>query len=502
MSPSGFTPSAQALAAFPETIPELVAWRAAQTPSTPWLFYESDSWTLADVAEKVDRMAVGLAERGVAHGDRVAIVLGNEPDALFAWLAANALGAIAMIVNPALKPPEVEGLFSLVSPRVLVSNETHAHVFSNETRARAIPPSALAEHGRGAPRVVVRPDDVAVLIATSGTTGAPKAVAQTHRAYTLTAEAFPSWLGLDARDRLLMALPLFHINAQAYSTMGALGAGASLAMLPKFSASRFWTEAKRLGATELNAVGAMVRILMRTPPHGDRDHTLRACYAALALPEAEHRAFEERFGVAMTVGYGMSETTFGTVWPRGAAPRYGTMGTLRQHPRLGAISRARVVRDDESDARDDEVGELWLASPATMKGYFGSPRETEAAIVDGWLRTGDLVRRDADGWFTFVARKKEVIRRRGENVAAAEIENALCAHASVAEAAAIGVPSELGEDEIVAYVAPRSGMMIDVDALRAFLRERLADFKVPSVIHVRDALPHTATERIAKHLLR
>jgi len=266
-------------------------------------------------------------------------------------------------------------------------------------------------------------------------------------------------------------------------------------------ASRFWEDARRFGATQFNAVGAMVRILAKTPPRGDRDHHVRSVYTALALPEAEHRAFEERFGVRMVVGYGMSETTFGTIWPRGEA-RYGTMGKLRQHPRLGAINRARVVREDGSDCADGEPGELWLSSPAVMKEYFRSPSETAAALGDGWLRTGDVVRRDADGWFTFVARKKEMLRRRGENVAAAEIENALCAHPSVLEAAAIGAPSELGEDDIVAYVSPRAGATIDVDALRAFVRERLADFKVPSVIHVRDALPHTPTARIAKHLLK
>jgi crotonobetaine/carnitine-CoA ligase len=178
------------------------------------------------------------------------------------------------------------------------------------------------------------------------------------------------------------------------------------------------------------------------------------------------------------------------------------MGVLRQHPRLGEINRARVVRDDGVDAAAGEAGELWLSNPAIMQGYYGDPAATAAARSGAWLKTGDLVRRDESGCFTFIARKKEVIRRRGENVSAAEIESALLAHPSVREAAAIGAPSDLGEDEIVAYVAPHEGGSIDVDALRAFLRERLADFKIPAVFHVRESLPRTATERIAKHLLR
>jgi crotonobetaine/carnitine-CoA ligase len=459
------------------------------------------------VLGEVDRVAVGLAERGPS--DIVAILLGNRPEALFAWFAANHLGAVAALLNPAMKPPELAGVLAHVRPRVIVVDEHRALAeaacaeLPPDRRPVLASPSELARGGRGAPRAEIHPDDVAVLLATSGTTGAPKAVMQTHRTYTLTAEAFPSWIGLDASDRLLCALPLFHINAQAYSTMGALGCGAGLALLPRFSASRFWEDATSMGATEVNAVGAIVHILLRTPSRpADREHAIRKVYAALALSEAEHCAFERRFGVSMTVGYGLSETTFGTVWPRGAPPKYGAMGMLRQHPRLGVINRARVVDEQGRDVGDDETGELWLANPATMRDYLRDPIATAEALADGWFHTGDLVRRDPQGNFTFVARKKEVLRRRGENVAAAEIEGVLAAHPAVREAAVIGVRSDLGEDDIVAFVAAHDGASIDGEALRAWVRERLADFKVPSVIHVRDALPHTATERIAKHLLK
>jgi crotonobetaine/carnitine-CoA ligase len=464
---------------FPETIPDLLAWRLARaTPGRPWLFFEGDSWTLADVAGEVDRCAVGLAERGVVRGDRVALLLGNRPEALFTWFAVNRLGAIASPFNHALKAPELAALLRLTRPRVLVVDDHRALAeaacldVDEPARPEPVAPTALSVGGRGAPASSVGPDDVAVLIATSGSTGAPKAVMQTHRTFALTAEAFPDWLGLTGDDRLLAALPLFHINAQAYSTVGALGAGAGLALLGGFSASHFWEEARKLGATQVNVVGAMVHILLAGAPRAsDRQHLLRICYAALALPEAEHRAFEERFGLTMTVGYGMSETTFGTVWPRTEAPRYGTMGPLRQHPRLGTINHARVVRGDGSDAADGEAGELWLSNPATMRGYWDDAAQTAATLSGPWLRTGDVVRRDGDGYFTFVARKP------------------------------VGLPSALGEDEIVAYVAPRAGASIDADALRDWARARLADFKVPSRIFVRSALPHTATERVAKHRL-
>lgn len=476
------------LPAFPETIPELLEDRAVKNGRDPWLFWEGESWTLDDVRGEVDRIAVGLAERGIVKGDVVVSILGNRPDTIFAWLAANRLGAIAMPLNPAFTEAERAGLAALVKPRIVVEGPLLVD---------------LRRAGTGAPSVTIAPTDPAVALATSGTTGAPKAVLQTHRTYVLTAEAYASWIGLLPSDRVLVTLPLFHVNAQAYGVMGALGTGATLALGPKFSASRFWENAKRLGATQVNLIGAMISILLGTPTSSaDRDHAIRLCYAALALPEERHRAFEERFATTMTVGYGLSESTFGTVWPAAGAPRYGSMGRLRQHPRLGEINRARVVRDDGTEAAEDEPGELWLSNPAIMAGYLNSPAETSAALSEGWLRTGDVVRRDRDGFFTFVSRRKEMLRRRGENLSAAEVENVIAQHPSVAEVAVIGVPSPLGEDDIVAYVAPRPGTTIDVEALRAFTRERLAEFKVPGAFHVRDALPRTATERIAKHLLK
>ncbi len=492
-----------------QTIPDLLAWRAEQGGARVWLRFEGDSYTAADVLERSKQCAVGLAERGVRRGDRVAILVGNEPTHVFTWFGANLLGAIAFPIHVASKSTEIAGHLRHATPRALVASPALRALADDAASAQGTARPVVTNtteilHSVGVPpAVTVREDDVAVLLGTSGTTGAPKAVMQTHGAYTLTAEAFPAWLGLDATDRMLAMLPLSHINAQAYSTMGALGCGAELLLTQKFSASRFLADARRLGATQFNAVGAIIHILLRSEVRaGDAHSALRLAYSALALPEAQHRAFEQRFGLSMRVGYGLSETTFGTIWPTDQPARYGTMGTLRQHPRLGTISEARVVREDGSDAVPGETGELFLRSPATMRGYWNDPAETAAALEGGWLHTGDLVRRDADGFFTFVARKKEVLRRRGENVAAAEIEDALVAHPAVHEAAAIGVPADKADDEILAFVALVPGASVDEATLRAFVRQRLADFKVPSRIEFRDALPRTATERIAKHLLR
>jgi carnitine-CoA ligase len=492
-------------AVFPATIPELLEWRAARAGARPWLRFEGDTWSLDDVLREVDRFAVGLAERGVRSGDRVAMLLGNRPETLFAWFATNRVGAIAAPLNPAYKRAELQALARVIDPVLFVVDPAHRELAAAVADGgRKVATAAdFVGAGAGAPRVRSLSDDVAVLVVTSGTTSVPKAVMQTHGTYLLTAEAFPWWTGLGEEDRLLTALPLFHINAQAYSVMGSLGCGAGLSILPRFSASRFWEEARRHEATEFNAVGAMISILQNAPSRkDDREHSLRLCYCALALPEERHRAFEERFGLRMMVGYGLSETTFGTVWPRSGAAPYGTMGALRQHPRLGTVNRSRVVTEDGRDAAIGEPGELWLDNPAMMKGYWDDPAATAAAFEGRFFRTGDLVRKDAHGVYTFVARKKDVIRRKGENVAATEIEAVLATHPDVFEAAAVGVPSALGEDDIVAYVVPRAGHSVDPDAVRAYVAERLAAFKVPTAIHIRSSLPRTPTERIAKHLLR
>jgi crotonobetaine/carnitine-CoA ligase len=303
---------------------------------------------------------------------------------------------------------------------------------------------------------------------------------------------FPWWLGLTEDDRLMTSLPLFHINAPAYSMLGSIAARASLVLLPRFSASGFLDSARRHGATQFNAIGAMLELLMRQPERpDDADNPVRLAYAGPTPPEPRHLEFERRFGLELMSGYAMSETPYGTVWPRGSRP-YGTIGVPRQHPTLGQVNEARVSAD----------GELELRNPAVMKGYWGMPEETERVLsADGWLKTGDLVTENPDGTLTFVGRRKEVIRRRGENVAPAEIEAALASHPDVEEAAVVGVPSELSEEDIKAFVVMRAGAHADFDALREWASRRLTAFKVPSQYEALDELPHTATGRIAKHRL-
>jgi carnitine-CoA ligase len=493
----------------PMPIRDLLETAVARGPNRPLLLFDDRQYSYADFNRACNRTANGLSRRGIRAGDRVAMMLENSPGFLFCWMGLAKLGAIAVPINPAFKPPEALQLLRHSQAIMAVGEAESWGVLDGvqqdcpELRTLASPDELAAGEPDDLGPTSVADDDVAVFIYTSGTTGAPKAVMQTHRTYVLTGEAFPWWLGLTGDDRLLTSLPLFHINAQAYSFMGTLGAGASLALLPRFSASRFWDQTRRYRATEFNAIGAIVSILMKQPPRpDDSDNPVKLCYTALALNEAEHRAFEHRFGLELMIGYGLSESTFGTITPRGEPFPFGTMGRARQHPRLGRINEARVVDEHGRDAPTGEVGELLLRNPATMRGYFKDDERTAEALRDGWLHTGDAVRQDNDAYLYFVDRRKDVIRRRGENISSTEVEAAILTHEAVLECAVVPVPSDLGEDEVKAYVALKRGSRLTAEELAAWCSERLADFKVPSQIEFRPSLPKTPTERIAKHLLR
>jgi crotonobetaine/carnitine-CoA ligase len=409
------------------------------------------------------------------------------------------LGAIFVPANPKSSAQELAGLAAQTGPRLVVTHPELAGCFA--------PAHAIVDVGElagapaaDAPPAAAEPGDPAVLIPTSGTTGRSKLVTQTQRAYAWAGEGFPFWMGLTADDRLMTSLPLFHINAPAYSVLGSVGAGASVALLPRFSASGFLDAARRHGATEFNAIGAMLEILMSQPERpGDADNPLRRCYTGPSPPRARQLEIEERFGIEIVCGYGLSESPYALIWPRGQRP-FETLGSARQHPTLGTVNEARVV-DDGGEVAVGEVGELQLRNATVMLGYWGMPEESERVLVDGWLRTGDLVRRDPGGLFTFVTRLKEVIRRRGENLAPAEVEAALAEHPGVAEAAVVGVPSALTEEEVKAFVVPRPGARPAPADLRDFAAQRLTRFKVPRYLELVDELPHTPTGRVAKHRL-
>lgn len=494
------------------TIPVLLRRAADEVPDKTWLLAGDDAWTYTEALECIRRAANQLRAAGVGRQDRVLVTARNTPNYLFCWLALMELGAIQVPINPRSSQAELAGFLRQVEPRAVVTDDELRPLTLAATAdidgdgeeggdASLLDVATLFDAPADGPGPAdVDPSDVAVMIPTSGTTGRSKLVMQTHRAYAMAGEGFPFWLGLTSDDRLMTSLPLFHINAPAYSTLGSVAARASLVLLPRFSASGFLDAARRYGATEFNAIGAMIELLMLQPPRpDDADTPLRICYTGPSPDRERQLEIERRFGLEVRCGYALSESPYGLVWPRGARP-YGTLGAPRQHPALGHVNDARVV-EGEREVESGEVGELQLRNPAIMRGYYGMPEETAEVLVDGWLRTGDLVRDNGDGTYTFVGRQKEVIRRRGENLSPTEVEAALERHPDVAEAAVVGVPSELSEEDVKAFVTAAPGRTVGAAALRVFAADQLARFKVPRYVEVVEALPHTATGRIAKHRL-
>ena len=489
------------------TIPDLLDDAAARHGDRSWLRSDDVAMSFAQARDHVAAAMSVLHASGVAKGDLVMVTTRTTPAYALAWLAIASMGAIAVTVNPASTPAELAGLLAQTPPRAAVTDRALADTM---TAAGADPRNLLmvddvvAGSKPTASRPVagaVVPDDIAVLIPTSGTTGRSKLVMQTHRAYAMAGEGFPWWLELSPDDVLMTALPLFHLNAPAYSMLGSLAGGCGLVLLERFSASGFLDAARRHGATEFNAIGAMVEILMRQPElSDDADTPLRLCYTGPSPSEGRQLEIERRFGLRVTCGYAMSESPYGLVWPRGQRP-YGTLGVPRQHPTMGVVNEARVVDESGHDVGVGGSGELLLRNPAVTPGYWQMPEETARVIVDGWLHTGDLVTVNSDGTYTFVARIKEVLRRRGENLSPIEVQDVLELHPAVAEAAVVGVPSELSEEEIKAFVVPAAGASIDLPTLRRFASEQLAAFKVPRFWQVVDELPRTPTQRIAKHRL-
>jgi crotonobetaine/carnitine-CoA ligase len=494
-----------------DTIPALLATAVERDAGATWLRTDAGTLTFGGTAGQVARLAGRLRDAGVRHGDLVVVTARTTPPYVLCWLALASLGAVTVPTDPGATLDELTGLVHQVVPRTIVTDAT-------------LRPQVVEARGQLAIEVLdidallgdwtsegviaesrlegsVGPDDLAVLIPTSGTTGKSKLVMQTHRAYAMAGVGFPYWMELTAEDRLMTSLPLFHINAPAYTVLGSIAAGAGLVLLPRFSARGFLDSARRHGATEFNAIGAMLEILMRQPVRPDDAETdLRLCYTGPSPARQRQEAFEERFGLRVVCGYAMSESPYGLIWRHGERP-FGTLGSPRQHPTLGTVNEARVVDEEGRDLATGEVGELMLRNPTVTPGYWQMPEQTEAAVVDGWLHTGDLVRADADGTYTFVSRVKEVLRRRGLNLSPTEVEEAIVTHPDVLEVAVVAVPSELTEDEVKAFVVAAPGRGLDFEQLRVWTAERLSAFKVPRFWQTLDALPRTPTSRVAKHRL-
>jgi carnitine-CoA ligase len=471
------------------TVPELLASAEHRFGDAPAIITTERSESFRELARSTRFAAEALRRRGVKPGDRVLMAAPNSPSLVHAWLGAIFAGGIPAAVNPELTQTELDYLRDDLQPAVTLLREEvsalDARLIESET-----------------PAFVVEPLEVAAIVYTSGTTSRPKGVMVRHAAYTETGLSFPRWIGLKPLQRLWVCLPLFHINAQAYSLMTGLVHGFALAFTPKFHASTFWRDARALEVTAVNVVGAMLEFLAAQPENTWVESSLRTIYAAPGPPPAQRDRLEARFRVRIVTGYGMSENPFGCAESETSRMKAGSIGRPRQSASRAFENELRIVRQEGGDVELGEVGELCFRNLVMTPGYWNAPEVTAATLKDGWLHTGDAGFRDQDGDVFLTGRYKEMIRRRGENIAPGEVEDALLAHPTVRAAAVFGVPTGLMEDEVVAVVVLQNRARPDEAALKAWAATRLAAYKVPSRIHFRDSLPTTATHRVAKDSLR
>jgi crotonobetaine/carnitine-CoA ligase len=273
-------------------------------------------------------------------------------------------------------------------------------------------------------------------------------------------------------------------------------------LMPRFSASEFWNAAVEHGATQVNIIEAIGRILARRPRTEFRpEHKITKVYGMRADIVAP---FRDEFRISHLLGgFGMTEIPGVCCNPFEGPNKLGSMGPVGRHPDpRRKWAECKVVDDNGKEVGVGEVGEFWVKHPIVMLGYFRDPEQTRASFRDGWFMTGDLVTRDADGYYFFVSRKKDIIRRRGENIAGAEIDRVVQSHPGVFEVAAVPVPSELGEDEILVAIVPKPGATLTPGEIAQWCAERLAAMKVPRFVLFVDELPHTPTHKVAKHVLK
>ncbi len=494
------------------------ASRALAGPSRPFIFFEERTWTWQSFDGEVRKVASLLIGRGVRKGDRVGVSGRNGDGHVLMLFALGRIGAIMVPINPefgvqearyVLHHAEVSGVVAsgdtLAVVREACDGLAQAPWFLMLDRECEDVVSVFEAAGTAVEQPLpagVTAEDTVLIVYTSGTTGFPKGAMHSQKSFVTGGEAFVQRVYLQDDDRVMVVLPLFHINALFYSVAGTLAAGCSMIIVPRFSASTFWKTAVDCGATEVNIIEAIGTILKNRPrTEFQPEHKLRAVYGVRHSMEP---TFRDEFRIPHLIGgYGMTEIPGVTCNPIEGLRKPGSMGPIGRHPDPARPwAQCRVVDDEGRDVGVNKEGELLVKTPIIMQGYFRDPEQTRDAYIEGWFRTGDIVRRDEDGYFFFVSRKKDIIRRRGENIAGAELDRVIGSHPAVHEAAAIAVPAELGEDEILVAVVLKPGATATAHDIAQWCGKHLAPQKVPRYVLFVDDLPHTPTHKVLKAQLK
>lgn len=514
----------------PQSVYEAVSIAARLWPERPFLqtlpetaqVYGIDAGeiTYGRMLAEADRLKALYERAGYRAGQRVFLLVENRPVFFMHWFALNALGLWVVPVNPDLQASELAYMARHAEPVLAIAMEKRIGDLEQAAREAGIsypviapqdePPSAPPPHGGVIADVDVGLKTPAAMLYTSGTTGAPKGCVLSNRYFLKLAEWYVGMGGAcpinTDGERMITPLPLFHMNAMAASTMAMIAVGGCLIALDRFHPRTWWASVRQSRATCLHYLGVMPSILMKADPSpADREHHCRFGFGAGIDPKL-HAPFEARFGFPLVEGWAMTETGAGATLTNNIEPRKVGVSCLG---RPGAELATRIMREDGGGCGPDEPGELLVRQSGEdprdgfFSEYFKDPAATAEAWDGGWFHTGDVVRRDTEGNFYFVDRKKNVIRRSGENIAAVEVESVLMQHPDIRAAGVAAVPDSIRGDEVFACLV--------VDGVRneghardivAWALTRMAYYKVPGYVAFVDKLPLTGTQKIQRGELK
>ena len=486
----------------------LLQERATTNGDFVYALWEERPITVAAIADGVSRFANALTALGVRKGDRVSVMLPNHPDHVVAMLALQTLGACQVPVNVQLRGEGLRFILSHSQAAFIIADGRYAEQLDPvlpdlggtviwRGRPGSVPDlGELMRHAdASAPACPVRPDDPVMILYTSGTTGLPKGVVLTDRMLRCCGRAAGRLCGLRPGDVLYVWEPLYHIGGAEVVVL-ALQEPTTLAMVERFSVTRFWSDVRRLRATHMHFLGGVLALLLKEPPRpDDRDHPVRTAWGGGCPPDV-WRAFEDRFGVTIRECYGMTECSSFTT--QNLDGKFGSIGK--------AVPWFDVTIADEAGRPlgPGERGEIVVREKVAgllMQGYFNNPDATRETLRDGALYTGDVGWFDAEGDFFFAGRKKDSIRRRGENITAFEIERIANEHPDVAESAAIGVRNEIADEDVKVFLRLKEGRTLDPLDFVRWCESRMAAFQIPRYVAFIGAFPKTGSERIRKDQL-
>jgi crotonobetaine/carnitine-CoA ligase len=495
--------------------------RAAEQPSTTLVKFREGDLSYGEVDDMANRMARGFSAHGVEQGDHVAVMLPNCPDFIYVTIALAKLGAVMVPVNTSYRGEILAHVLDSSDVTAAIVDESFSEVVAAvEAQVPDLGSIIIRTEGptgnplRGfdkpttrldrmlgvpgeTPRARVTHGDLQAIMYTSGTTGPSKGAMIPHALALTDSLDFIRFMDFRPDETTYCPLPLFHAAGLWDGFMAAILAGASIAVVERFSASRFWDDVRHFDANVCMSVFSMIPILQNQPPAAnEKDHPLRIFYMGKSDLDAD---FHERFGVHTPETYTSTEVGIGTASPYGQwrSGSCGQVNSLRHE--------VRIVDELDREVPAGVRGEIVVRprQPFTIfSGYYNNPRATMESFRNLWFHTGDRAYRDEEGYFYFVERIKDTIRRRGENISAFEVERAINGHPAVLESAAYAVPSELEEDELKVAVVLHRGEELQLREFIRHCRERMPGFMVPRFLEFVDELPRTPTGKIEKHQLR